>query len=303
METYTAILGAVRQAANHWVSRQLTLIGRVHVAKQVLASKVTYHATFIPIPPSVVKELTACLVSFVSGAGPTLRPGRAVFALPWEQGGMRLIQLPDMEAALQAKVISRLFEPQRLVWKHFAAIHFSRSRQWLLDHPHVAPRTVDMLGYGVRVILGTRRTQDLGISSHRFRAYIRAYRRLAPHRLVEPASLTMSQILVEPLFHNLQVTEEGRPLTPTGDFLEAALLGMTDVGHLHSPPSGVVSSLVERLLGALPGHWRDRLQTDQPSTDWFQQQGQPGVVIECLRPTVDQTPPGPAHIQGLCSRR
>ena len=215
------------------------------MAKQVLASKVTYHATFIPIPPSVAKELTACLVSFLSGAGPTLRPGRAVFALPWEQGGMRLIQLPDMEAALQAKVISRLFEPERLVWKDFAAIHFSRSRQWLLDHPHVAPRTVDMLGYGVRVILGTRRTQDLGISSHRFRASIRAYRRLAPHRLVEPASLTMSQTFVEPLFHNLQVKEEGRPFTPTGDFLEAALLGMTDVGHLHSPPSGVVSYLVE----------------------------------------------------------
>ena len=59
LETYTAILGAVRQAANHWVSRQLTLIGRVHVAKQVLASKVTYHATFISIPPSMAKE--SCL--------------------------------------------------------------------------------------------------------------------------------------------------------------------------------------------------------------------------------------------------
>ena len=51
LKTYTAILGAVRQAASHWLSRQLTTIGRVHVAKQVLASKVTYHATFIPIPP------------------------------------------------------------------------------------------------------------------------------------------------------------------------------------------------------------------------------------------------------------
>ena len=181
LETYTAILGSDRQVASHWVSRQLTLIGRNHVAKQVLASKVTYHATFIPIPRSVAKELTTCLVRFVSGAGPTLRPSRAVFALPWEQGGMRLIQLPDIEAALQAKVISILFEPERLVWKDFAAIHLSRSRQWLLDHPHVGLRTVD-IGYGVRVILGTRRTQDLGISSHRFRAYIRAYRRLAPHR-------------------------------------------------------------------------------------------------------------------------
>ena len=77
----------------------------------------------------MAKELTTCLVGFVSGARPTLRPGRAVFARPWEQGGMRLIQLPDMEAALQAKVVFRLFEPERLVWKDFAAMHLSRGRQ------------------------------------------------------------------------------------------------------------------------------------------------------------------------------
>ena len=291
LETYTAILGAVRQVACHWVSRQLTLIGRVHVAKQVLASKVTYHATFIPIPSTVAKELTTCLVKFVSGAGPSLRPARQVFALPWEQGGMRLIQLPDIEAALQAKVVSRLFEPERLVWKDFAALHLSRSRQWLLNHPHVHPRTVDLLGYGVRMILGTRRTQDLGVQSLRFRAYIRAYRRLSPHRLVQPASLSRIQLDVEPLFYNLQVTEEGRPLTPTGDLLLAAQMGVTDVGHLHLPPPGVDSTLVSRLLDALPDSWRGKLQTEQSSTDWFQQQGPPGVIIERLQSQTVQAQP------------
>ena len=124
LETHAAILGAVRLAAGHWISRQLTTIGRVHVVKQVLASKGTYHATFIPTAPTptMAKEPTTYLVSFVGGAGPTLRPGRAVFALPREQGGMRLIQPPDMEPALQVKVVSRLFEPERLVWKDFAAI-------------------------------------------------------------------------------------------------------------------------------------------------------------------------------------
>ena len=78
---------------------------------------------------------------------------------------MRLIQLRDMTAALQAKVVSRLFEPERLVWKDYAATHFSRSRAWLQGHPHVPPRTVDLLGYGIRIILTTRRTQGLGIES------------------------------------------------------------------------------------------------------------------------------------------
>ena len=184
------------------------------MAKQVLASKVTYHATFIPIPPTMAKKLTTCHVGFVSGARHTLRPRRAVLALPGEQGGMRPIQLPDMEEALRAKVNSRQYEPERLVWKDFAAMHLSKGRQWLTDHPHVTPGTVEILGYGGSVIPETRRTQGLGISSHGFRAYIRAYRRLGPHRLVQPASLTMGQIVVEPLFHDFQATDEGRPLAP-----------------------------------------------------------------------------------------
>ena len=43
-ETSASILGLVGQVTNQWISRQLTPIGTVHVAKQV-ASKVTYPAT------------------------------------------------------------------------------------------------------------------------------------------------------------------------------------------------------------------------------------------------------------------
>ena len=92
-ETYTGTLGSVRQVANHRVSRQLTQIGMVHVAKQVLASKVTYYAIFIPMSEPHARELDSCLSGFVGGSSATLRPGRAAFALPWEQGGMRLTQV------------------------------------------------------------------------------------------------------------------------------------------------------------------------------------------------------------------
>ena len=269
-ETYVAILGAVRGVANHWVSRQLTQIGRVHVAKQVLASKVTYHATFIPVPAAQATDLASCLCGFVSGGKSCLRPSREVHALPWEQGGMRLIQLRDMTAALQAKVISRLFEPERLVWKAYAATHFSRSRAWLQGHPHIPPRTVDLLGYGIRVILTTRRTQDLGIESSRVRAYVQAYRRLQPHRLVLPSSLTAAQIAAEPLFHNLQITEDGRPFTPTARYLALAQHGVTTVGDLLASafPSGSTAFL--RVQQALPERWRTLTELQQPASAWFQ---------------------------------
>ena len=69
----------------------------------------------------------------------------------------------------------------------------------------------------------------------------------------------MGQIVVEPSFRNLQATEEGRPLAPTGELLVAAQRGMIDVGHLDLPPSGVASSMVDRLLEALPSNCRGRL--------------------------------------------
>ena len=278
-DTYSAILGAVRRVANHWVSRQLTQIGRVHVAKQVLASKVTYHATFVPVPAAQMRELASCLSTFVSGGKRCLRPGRGVMALPWEQGGMRLIQLHDMTAALQAKVISRLFEPERLVWKDFATNHFSRSPAWLQSHPHVPQRMVDLLGYGPRIILTTRRLQDLGIQSKRIRAYTQAYRRLQPHRLVQPSSFTAAQIAAEPLFHNAQITEGGKPLLPTAELLPAAQQGVTAVGDLSSGAPNIGPVALLRLQQALPEPWRAFQQMQQPAAGWFTLLTNGGCII------------------------
>ena len=177
-----------------------------------------------------------------------------------------MIQLRDMTAALQAKVISRLFEPERLVWKAYAATHFSRSRAWLQGHPHIPPRTVGLLGYGIRVILTTRRTQDLGIESSRVRAYVQAYRRLQPHRLGLPSSLTAAQIAAEPLFHSLQITEDGRPFTPTARYLALAQHGVTTVGDLLASAFLSGSTAFLRVQQALPERWRTLTELQQPAS-------------------------------------
>ena len=182
---------------------------------------------------------------------------------------MRLIQLHDMTAALQAKVISRLFEPERLVWKDFDTSHFSRSPAWLQSHPHVPQRMVDLLGYGPRIILTTRRLRDLGIQSKRIRAYTQAYRRLKPHRLVQPSSLTAAQIAAEPLFHNAQITEGGKPLLPTAVLLAAAQQGITAVGDLSSGAPNIGPVALLRLQQALPEPWRAFQQMHQPAAGWF----------------------------------
>ena len=156
------------------------------------------------------------------------------------------------------------------MWKDYAATHFSRSGSWLQDHPHIPPRTVDLLGYGIRVILSSRRTQDLGIESSRVRAYVQAYRRLQPHRLLLPSSLTAAQIAAEPLFHNLQIMENGRPLAPTAEFLALAQQGVTTVGDVLSDASSPASTALLRIQQALPQQWKTHTELQQPPSAWFQ---------------------------------
>jgi exonuclease III len=258
-EMFTPILAAIRSTASHWASRQLTQLGRVHVAKQVLASKLTHHATFVRPPPPLLRELTTVVMQFVAGTGATRSlPSRLTFTLPWAQGGMRLVNLEVMVDSLQAKIIARLLEPQQLPWKAFFHTHFSRS-------PLLGP-----LRYGPRSLFLTKRTQDLGIQSRRATGYVASYRRLLPHRLVPPSTLTRDQVLREPLFLNAQVTEHGLPLLTAGVWQPMVLAGVTSVGHLLSPPPCLSAELLARAYSALPACWSSLLWAPDPApAGWY----------------------------------
>ncbi|KAL3145587.1 hypothetical protein ABBQ32_003139 [Trebouxia sp. C0010 RCD-2024] len=67
-----------------------------------------------------------------SVALPASAPSAALFpraltsSLPPAQGGVGLVEVPTQIQALQAKVVSRLLEPERLAWKVFQLHHLSR---------------------------------------------------------------------------------------------------------------------------------------------------------------------------------
>ena len=78
-----------------WARFNLSYLGRVHVAKQVLANTFCYHATFVAPPPEVLQQVVECIDSFVvlgrvleAGEAPPLRhvPSAAVESLPWALG-------------------------------------------------------------------------------------------------------------------------------------------------------------------------------------------------------------------------
>ena len=59
---------------------------------------------------------------------------------------MRLVTIPTMMASLQAKIVFRLLEAERRLWKAFLLAQLTRTPQWLAQHQDGGARAVDRLG-------------------------------------------------------------------------------------------------------------------------------------------------------------
>ncbi|BDA46021.1 probable LINE-1 retrotransposable element ORF2 protein [Coccomyxa sp. Obi] len=134
---YSAILRKVEIRIARWSGFRLSLLGRAYVAKQLLASMVTYHATFIPVPSQLEKRLCTALHTFVAanrpvlgGTSARLYPGKDTCFHAVKDGGIALVDLRAQILALQAKVVSRLLEPEQLAWKAFFDFWLYRSTAW-----------------------------------------------------------------------------------------------------------------------------------------------------------------------------
>ncbi len=187
----------------------------MHVAKQVLAASLWYHASFQRPSEQLLKQLSRQLRRFVASAqqtshsddalalalgnsqgsaqlpsaasGAALFPAELTSSLPLSKGGVGLVHVPTQVQALQAKVISRLLEPERLAWKVFQLYHLSQASQ------------VQPLGYGASILFSTPSINQLQLPA-RLSAYVAAFRALRPHRLQSVHAMLPHDILNEPLF-------------------------------------------------------------------------------------------------------
>ncbi len=117
---HTDIVTKVETRIARWF--HLSMLGRAYVAKQVLASMETYHATFVPVPRELLERLCRAIHSFVAanrpvtGSAAALFPGKATCFRAGKDGGIALVDLSAQILALQAKVLGRLLEPEQLAW-------------------------------------------------------------------------------------------------------------------------------------------------------------------------------------------
>ena len=244
-----------------WRSQQLSWFGRAYIAKQVLASKVCYHATFVPCPPAEWKRIEHLLASFVGrasladgdGRGGVHHPAQHVLALPWAEGGISLVDLGIQADCLQAKVGARLLQPGSHPWKQLMC--------------HRLQRALPTLGAAVLV-------SSLQVTGHhltgRLLAYVRGFQLTLPHRVRRPGELTVRQVRAEQVYYNRQIQSGGQPLVPAQQ-PAAAAAGVLTVGRLADQVMGgqPLPPALQLVWDSVPEGWRQRaVQWPEPWPQW-----------------------------------
>ena len=218
---FNARVGAMRVAAKHWSGVQLTFMGRVHVAKQVLHPIAIVNATFLPPSRDQMWEWREVVSRFVCRGscapkedGGMLRfsPSIQVASLPWEEGGIALMDVDVQLDAMWCKTIARLMHPQKHPWKVFMERQITG---WA------------GAGEGVRAVLSRARPVNNALPA-RLQMYIRAFRALAPHRMQPAETISFWSVMAESLLLNQQVPDHRHPglLLSGSSVVGRALRGM-----------------------------------------------------------------------------
>jgi hypothetical protein len=171
---------AIYARIRHWRRLPLSFLGRLHVAKQVLASTISYHATFLALPEPQLSRISRAIAAYTIHGSlldeADTRPSRFVASLPRDIGGVAQVDLEAFNHALRAKVPAMLLHPRHRPWKPLMAAAFERACpgvgvgllvQQTRCYGSAAPRTL-----GSRHVSYVQSLQELGI-----------HRGLAHHRM------------------------------------------------------------------------------------------------------------------------
>lgn len=196
-------ISTVAARVRHWGALDLTLAGRVHVAKSTMASTVVHVASFVPAPGAQLEALASLIDGYTLGKPPNpatddrpayRRPGKATMCLPPEEGGLGMANVRHIATALLAKTAARLMHPQRRVWKD-------------LD---VARLESAFPGVGAAALLSQLNPGRTRVElPRRLTAYWQALRATCPHRLVPIGAMLQQQVAREPLAGNANVGTAG----------------------------------------------------------------------------------------------
>ncbi|HSG19125.1 MAG TPA: reverse transcriptase domain-containing protein [Burkholderiaceae bacterium] len=268
---YEARRARLKGIALRWRQHGLSMVGRVHIAKQVLGNALAYHFSFVPLTPDQLHRLQLVMDDFaawsllpedVSLAGQghvRLLPTRLVACLSRAEGGIGHVDLQAASSALMAKTIAQLAQPGRRAWQ--------RLLRGMLAH--WAPAGTQGWGW----IYGT-----CPIPDHlppRIKAAVVAFRATNPQRFcMEPARDDPRAVLVEPLFYNRRLCDPAtaQPFAAPADLPPGS---PCMVGQLRAAPPAVQQlPHWTAVVAAMPDDWKVAIPPDPVTGPWPAEEGQ-----------------------------
>jgi hypothetical protein len=104
VNNFQKISQKIKSVINHWRPFNLSLPGRICIAKSMLYSQINYLGCFTPIPVISINEFDNLITTFVKGK---LNIAKKRFYLPTEHGGLGLFAIDDFLGAQRSMWIKR----------------------------------------------------------------------------------------------------------------------------------------------------------------------------------------------------
>jgi len=222
----------------------------------------TYHGTFIPVPEQLLRQLCTSVYTFVAANRPVvagaglLYPSRDDSSRTLQQGGIALVDIRAQLTALQANIIGRFLEPERIAWKSFFGSWLSMplTHEQRLGTPSQQQHIWQLGSYLPFSSFNTRSID----APRRVIAYIDAFRQLHPHRLVAVDELPYHEVMSQPLFHSWQIQHMGNPIAwePWARQGRVRLQHLRDLILSGAPQTQLaLQQAIALLLASMPPSW------------------------------------------------
>ena len=120
MLNFGKLVPSMKNIISLWKLSDLTIYGRITIIKSLLLSKLTYKASVIPVPDSLIKEISKVVHNFLwKGPG---KVQRQVISGDFRYGGLRMQNIENMVKASQLSWLSRILRNEHCTWKELLDI-------------------------------------------------------------------------------------------------------------------------------------------------------------------------------------
>jgi hypothetical protein len=265
-EAFGNMAGKIAAAGASWVPLLLNQTGRVHVARQCLASKPVYQANAAVPRPQDLVAMQQVINRFVARSGKKeeetpfahrLFPNQRTMFLPADRGGVGLPHLESHFSAMVAKTAWLLFRHTQHPWQVLFRHETAQVAEALPGLP---------AGYHWPVTCPAAGAGRLGeVKSAMLKAALTAFMQLGIKRILSHEEQDFESIMVELTFYN-PTPEHVAGVLPTDVQTEAARswTRVRDVraAHLRRDQLGQDEMAdLTMIIGRLPQAWRAQVVT------------------------------------------